>query len=93
MVLTKNKMPYSIRKAPNQNLYWVVGENGKKHSILPIPRERAEAQRRALYAVEHGYVLDRSRYSRKRSIGSRSRSRYRQKSKRSNSKSRRSRGY
>jgi SLT domain-containing protein len=58
-------MPYTLRKAPRKELYWVVGENGKKHSILPLPKARAEAQRRALYAAENGYVLNRSR-SRKR---------------------------
>ena len=47
-------MPYRLRKAPNRNLYWVVGEDGTKHSKDPIPRERAEAQIRALYASENG---------------------------------------
>lgn len=60
-------MPYSLRKAPKKELYWVVGINGKKHSILPMPKARAEAQRRALYAAENGYVLNRSR-SRRRSL-------------------------
>jgi hypothetical protein len=46
-------MPYRLRKAPNRNLYWVVGEDGTKHSKDPIPRERAEAQIRALYASEN----------------------------------------
>ena len=42
-------MPYRIKKAPGKNLYWVVGEDGKHHSLKPIPKERAEAQMRALY--------------------------------------------
>jgi hypothetical protein len=43
-------MPYKLRKAPKRELYWVVGEDGKKHSKEPIPLERAKAQMRALYA-------------------------------------------
>lgn len=43
-------MPYKLRKAPKRDLYWVVGEDGKHHSKDPLPRERAEAQMRALYA-------------------------------------------
>jgi hypothetical protein len=43
-------MPYKLRKAPKRDLYWVVGEDGKKHSKEPIPLERAKAQMRALYA-------------------------------------------
>lgn len=42
-------MPYKLRKAPNRNLYWVVGEDGTKHSKEPIPMERAKAQMSALY--------------------------------------------
>jgi hypothetical protein len=42
-------MPYRLRKAPNRDLYWVVGEDGKKHSKDPIPKARAEAQMKALY--------------------------------------------
>jgi hypothetical protein len=42
-------MPYKLRKAPNRDLYWVVGEDGKKHSKEPIPEERAKAQMRVLY--------------------------------------------
>ena len=47
-----NRMPYKLRKAPKRNLYWVVGADGTKHSKEPIPKERAEAQMRALYAAE-----------------------------------------
>ena len=45
-------MPYKLRKAPKRDLYWVVGPDGKHHSKDPLPKERAEAQRRALYANE-----------------------------------------
>jgi len=45
-------MPYKLRKAPNRDLYWVVGEDGTKKSKEPIPLERAKAQMRALYASE-----------------------------------------
>ena len=51
-------MPYKLRKAPKKDLYWVVStETGKKHSKDPIPKPRAEAQLRLLYAVEGGAVL------------------------------------
>ena len=51
-------MPYKLRKAPNKDLFWVVSkETGKKHSQEPLPRARAEAQMRALYAAEGGYVM------------------------------------
>lgn len=51
-------MPYTLRKAPNRDLYWVVNkENGKKHSKDPLPKERAMAQMRALYAAEGGYTM------------------------------------
>ena len=42
-------MPYKLRKAPKKDLYWVVSEDGTKHSKEPLPKKRAEAQRRALY--------------------------------------------
>lgn len=46
-------MPYRLRKAPKRELYWVVNtETGQKHSKDPLPKERAEAQMRALYAAE-----------------------------------------
>jgi hypothetical protein len=51
-------MPYSLRKVPKKDLYWVVNkETGKKHSKEGLPKEKAEAQRRALYAAESGYKL------------------------------------
>lgn len=45
-------MPYKLRKAPKKDLYWVVTADGKHMSKDPIPKERAEAQMRALYASE-----------------------------------------
>ena len=46
-------MPYTLRKAPNRDLYWVVNkETKKKYSKEPLPYERAIAQMRALYASE-----------------------------------------
>lgn len=55
-------MPYAIRKSPSRDAYWVVNtETGKKHSNDPLPYLTARAQMAALYAVENGYVLNRSR--------------------------------
>ena len=42
---------YKLRKAPNRDLYWVVAEDGRHMSKDPLPKPRAEAQRRALYAA------------------------------------------
>lgn len=51
------KMPYDLRKSPKKG-YWVVNrETGKKYSKRPIPLERAQRQRRAIYASENGYFL------------------------------------
>ena len=44
-------MPYKLRKAPKRDLYWVVAEDGRHMSKDPLPRERAVAQMRALYAA------------------------------------------
>ena len=41
-------MPYKLRKAPKRELYWVVGEDGKKHSVEPLPLETAKKQMTAL---------------------------------------------
>ena len=46
-------MPYSLRKVPGKHLWWVVDPSGKHLSHKGLPRERAEAQRRAVYASEH----------------------------------------
>lgn len=45
-------MPYKLRKAPGQQAFWVVAEDGKHMSKEPLPKERAKAQLRALYAAE-----------------------------------------
>lgn len=51
-------MPYKLRKAPKRNLYWVVNKDtGKKHSKDPLPKAKAQAQMKALYAVESGYKM------------------------------------
>jgi len=50
-------MPYKLRKAPNRDLYWVVAEDGSKKSKEPLPRARAEAQMRALYANMAGGAI------------------------------------
>jgi hypothetical protein len=75
-------MPYHLRKAPRKNLFWVVNaDSGKKYSFNPLPKERAEAQRRAIYASENGYVLrNRSRSRSKRSSPRRSKTSKRSKS-------------
>ena len=66
------KMPYSLRKAPRENKYWVITKgSGRKHSKKPLPKSRAQAQMRALYAAENGYILRRSS-SRKKSNRKRS---------------------
>jgi hypothetical protein len=48
-------MPYSLRKSPGRNLYWVVNKyTGKKYSRKPLSKQVAEKQRRAIYASEYG---------------------------------------
>jgi hypothetical protein len=42
-------MPYLLKAAPNGFFVETKG-TGRKHSKLPLPRERAERQMRALYA-------------------------------------------
>jgi hypothetical protein len=42
---------YKLRKAPKRDLYWVIAEDGAHMSKEPLPRARAEAQMRALYAA------------------------------------------
>ena len=42
-------MPYKLRKSPGRELYWVVTiSTGKKHSIEPIEKSKALAQKRVL---------------------------------------------
>jgi hypothetical protein len=52
-------MPYVLladRKRPGR--FWVQTEStGRLHSIQSLPKKRAQAQMRALYAIEHGYTL------------------------------------
>ena len=44
-------MPYRLRKAPKKDLYWVVNKDTKqKYSKEPLPKEKAQAQMKALYA-------------------------------------------
>jgi len=51
-------MPYKLRKAPKRDAFWVINtETGTKHSNDPLPRDRAEAQMRALYANEKGGAM------------------------------------
>jgi hypothetical protein len=50
MLETMEGGAYKLRKAPKRELYWVIGKDGTKHSKEPIPRERALAQQKALYA-------------------------------------------
>jgi hypothetical protein len=54
-------MPYTLRKSPGKNMYWVVNKyTGKKYSRKPLSKQVAERQRRAIYASER-----RSKKSRK----------------------------
>jgi hypothetical protein len=46
-----NRNAFKLRKAPKKELYWVVAEDGTHMSKDPLPKERAEAQMRALYAA------------------------------------------
>lgn len=57
-------MPYKLRKAPKRDLYWVIGEDGKRHSKEPIPKERAQAQMKALYRAMglKGGIIDRATF-------------------------------
>jgi len=46
-------MPYTLRKAPKKDAYWVVNkETGRHLSKDPLPKERAKAQMRAVYRAE-----------------------------------------
>ena len=60
-------MPWKLRKAPKKDLYWVINkETGEKHSKEPLPKERAKAQMKALYAnvpVEGGIKYARFGYT------------------------------
>lgn len=43
-------MPYHLVKAAKNGFYVETKGTGRKHSKLPLPKSRAEAQMRALYA-------------------------------------------
>lgn len=54
-------MLFKLRKARNRELYYVVDPSGKHYSKEPLPKARAQAQMRALYAserLEGGAVAD-----------------------------------
>jgi hypothetical protein len=44
-------MPYKLRKAPRRELYWVIAQDGRHMSRDPLPKTKAMAQMRALYAA------------------------------------------
>jgi hypothetical protein len=44
-------MPYRLRKAPRRELYWVIAQDGRHMSHDPLPKAKAMAQMRALYAA------------------------------------------
>lgn len=46
-------MPWHLRKKPSHKLWWVVDDGGKHYSKEALPRERAEAQLKALYATSY----------------------------------------
>jgi len=43
-------MPYTLRKAPGKNKYWVVAQDGKHLSKQPMPLHHAKQQMKAVYA-------------------------------------------
>jgi hypothetical protein len=42
---------YKLRKVPKKDLYWVVSQDGTKHSKEGMPKDKAEAQKRILEAA------------------------------------------
>jgi hypothetical protein len=62
-------MPYALKRS-GQRYYMINEDTGHKFSHLPIPKERALRQMRALYASENGYKL-RSRSLKSRPYNSR----------------------
>ena len=48
-------MPYELVKKVGGYVVKNL-ESGKEHSKKPIPKSRAEAQMRLLYAIDKGYV-------------------------------------
>lgn len=63
-------MPYRLETvtspAGRKSYYVVTKGTGRKHSRRPLPKSRALAQMRALYAVENGYILRRPYKARSR---------------------------
>jgi hypothetical protein len=46
-------MPYTLRKKPLQNLYFIINKDtGKKISKIALPLKKAESQIKAIYASE-----------------------------------------
>jgi len=45
---------YKLRKVPRRDLYWVVDSRGRHYSEEGMPKARALAQQRALYAAAGG---------------------------------------
>ena len=43
-------MPYVLEYVGKNKYYVVTHETGRKHSLEPLPKAKAEAQMRALYA-------------------------------------------
>jgi hypothetical protein len=42
-------MPYKLEKCKTGGYYVVSTDTGMRHSMKPMPKEKAEAQMRALY--------------------------------------------
>jgi hypothetical protein len=66
-------MPYSLQKS-GRGYYVVNTQTGHRFSSKPLPKSRASAQMRLLYAVERGYPL-RSKKMRKSKSKRRSKAR------------------
>jgi len=43
-------MPYALLYVAKNKYYVITTHTGRKHSLEPLPKARAEAQMRALYA-------------------------------------------
>lgn len=48
-------MPYKLEKS-KRGYFVITKASRKRHSRRPLPKSRALAQMRALYAAENGYV-------------------------------------
>ena len=58
------RMPYTIRKCPNQDAYKVYSESGRPLSKKCLPLERAKKQRTAAFLSETGLSATRRRLPR-----------------------------